>query len=76
MENELLSMCLEMAKHIVNKKQNTTIIVKVGKEFCFDFSNKNDHVKKKISPSQTKRNRERNEKFQKTKYNEEKLFFL
>ena len=58
MENELLLMCLDLAKHIVNNKQNTTIIVKVGKEFSFDFINKNEHVKKKISPSQNKRNME------------------
>ena len=72
MENELLLMCLDLAKHIVNNKQNTTIIVKVGKEFSFDFINKNEHVKKKISPSQNKRNMERKERFQKTKVNEEK----
>ena len=67
-ENDLLVKCLDIAKHVVNNNLITTMIIKVGKEFSFEFTN-SELIKKKLSPSQNKRNLDRREHFLETKMN-------
>ena len=61
-ENDLLVKCLDIARHIVNNNLMTTMSIKVGKEFSFDFNNSN-HIQKRLSPSQKRRNFDRQENF-------------
>ena len=67
-ENDLLVKCLDIAKHVVNNNLITTMIIKVGKEISFEFTN-SELIKKKLSPSQNKRNLDRREHFLETKMN-------
>ena len=59
----LLTQCLVMVHQLVDSRQSLTISVRIGNEFSFDFSNQDSRaeiVRKKLSPSQMKRNQLRN----------------
>ena len=59
----LLTQCLAMVHQFVDSRQRLTISVRIGNEFSFDFSNQDSRaeiVRKKLSPSQMKRNQLRN----------------
>ena len=58
---ELLSQCLE-----ITLNQKAAINIRIGSDFVFSFNNQETSERKK-SPSQIKRNLERNEIFQNTK---------
>ena len=75
-ENDLLVKCLDIARHIVNNDLMTTMSIKVGKEFSFDFNNSN-HIQKRLSPSQKRRNFDRQEHLNgaENKNNKEYVYF-
>ena len=61
-ENDLLVKCLDISKYIVNNNLMTTMSIKIGNEFYFDFNNSNQ-IQKRLSPSQRRRNFDRQEHF-------------
>ena len=61
-EKTLLSQCVELANNVIKKNLKAVISIKIGKEFNFSFDNNENSFKKK-SPSQAKRDLERNENF-------------
>ena len=63
---ELLSQCLEITKQLITLNQKAAINIRIGSDFVFSFNNQETSERKK-SPSQIKRNLERNEIFQNTK---------
>ena len=63
---ELLSQCLEITKQLITLNQKAAINIRIGSEFIFSFNNQEISEKKK-SPSQIKRNLERNETFKNMK---------
>ena len=63
---ELLSQCLEITKQLITLNQKAAINIRIGSDFVFSFNNQETSERKK-SPSQIKRNLERNEIFQSTK---------
>ena len=56
---ELLSQCLEITKQLIALNQKAAINIRIGNEFEFSFNNQEIGERKK-SPSQVKRNLERN----------------
>ena len=64
--SELLSQCLEITKQLIALNQKAAINIRIGSDFVFSFNNQETSERKK-SPSQIKRNLERNEIFQNTK---------
>ena len=66
-EGAILGHCLELAKLVIEMKQNASFSVKVGVDFMFTFNNEDrkDSYNRKKSPSQMKRDEFRKEKFQK-----------
>ena len=75
LENELLFKCLDLAKHTVSNNLITNISIKVGTEFYFEFNN-NDVLKNELSPSQKRRNHQRQEHFweKNMKKNDNKIY--
>ena len=63
---ELLSQCLDITKQLITLNQKAAINIRIGSDFVFSFNNQETSERKK-SPSQIKRNLERNEIFQNTK---------
>ena len=63
---ELLSQCLEITKQLITLNQKAAINIRIGSDIVFSFNNQETSERKK-SPSQIKRNLERNEIFQNTK---------
>ena len=64
--NQLLAQCLEITKQLITLNQKAAINIRIGSDFVFSFNNQETSERKK-SPSQIKRNLERNEIFQNTK---------
>ena len=65
--SDLLSQCVEMTHQLVKTKQKATINIKIGIEFQFQFCNQEDEefpVRKRLSPSQRKRNWNRRSEFE------------
>ena len=65
--SEILLKCLELTKHIVDRNMGCFINIKLGEgksEFSYNFNNV---LKKKISPSQEKRNNLRKQEYIKNK---------
>ena len=61
LESVLLTQCLSMVNEFVTLKMHASLSVKIGDVFDFNFSNHNEeNVKKKLSPSQVRRNQLRN----------------
>ena len=65
--SELLSQCLDIAKQLVSLNQKASINIRLGSDFVFSFNNQEIISEKKKSPSQMKRNFERNETFKNMK---------
>ena len=65
--SELLSQCLEITKQMINLNQKASINIRLGSDFVFSFNNQEINSEKKKSPSQMKRNFERNETFKNMK---------
>ena len=64
--SELLSQCVDMTHQLIKTKQRATIDIRIGNEFKFQFCNQEDEAfvhKKKLSPSQRKRNSLRKSEF-------------
>ena len=64
--SELLAQCLDVTKQLITLNQKAVINIRIGSEFIFSFNNQEISEKKK-SPSQMKRNLERNETFKNMK---------
>ena len=66
---DLLFQCLEWTKQMIDKKQEVVMDIRVG-DFKFSFDNKKSNPTKHKSPSQLRRNFERQEEFKEkqTKY--------
>ena len=64
--SELLAQCLDVTKQLITLNQKAVINIRIGSEFIFSFNNQEISEKKK-SPSQIKRNLERNETFKNMK---------
>ena len=64
--SELLSQCLEITKQLIALNQKAAINIRIGNEFEFSFNNQEMGERKK-SPSQVKRNLERNAIFKNMK---------
>ena len=65
--SELLSQCLDITKQLITLNQKAVINIKIGSEFIYSFNNQDTNEMKKKSPSQMKRNLERNEMFKNMK---------
>ena len=65
--SELLSQCLDITKQLVSLNQKASINIRLGSDFVFSFNNQEIINDRKKSPSQIKRNFERNETFKNTK---------
>ena len=65
--SELLSQCLDIAKQLVSLNQKASINIRLGSDFVFSFNNQEIINDRKKSPSQIKRNFERNETFKNMK---------
>ena len=66
--SELLSQCLDITKQLISLNQKAAINIRIGSEFSFNFNNQDHETsEKKKSPSQIKRNLERNEIFKNMK---------
>ena len=75
LESALLSQCMEMTKELIMAKQKVSINIRVGSEFCFEFCNMEKQsldVKKKLTPSQMKRNLLTRHKFDQKKTDDTK----
>ena len=64
--SELLSQCLDITKQLITLNQKAAINIRIGNEFEFSFNNQEMSERKK-SPSQVKRNLERNAIFKNMK---------
>ena len=65
--SDLLSQCVDMTHQLIKTKQRATIDIRIGSEFKFQFSSQEDEAfanKKKLSPSQRKRNSIRKSEFE------------
>ena len=71
--SELLSQCLEIAKHLIDKNQMGAIAVKVGDTFEFSFSNQETEVKKRKSPCKLERDKRRKIIFENRSLDKEKV---
>ena len=67
MPSELLSQCLDITKQLVSLNQKASINIRLGSDFVFSFNNQEIVNERKKSPSQIKRNFERNETFKNMK---------
>ena len=65
--SELLSQCLDITKQLVSLNQKASINIRLGSDFVFSFNNQEIINDRKKSPSQIKRNFERNETFKNMK---------
>ena len=65
--SELLSQCLDITKQLVSLNQKASINIRLGSDFVFSFNNQEIVNERKKSPSQIKRNFERNETFKNMK---------
>ena len=66
-QSELLSQLLDITKQLVSLNQKASINIRLGSDFVFSFNNQEINSEKKKSPSQMKRNFERNETFKNMK---------
>jgi hypothetical protein len=65
--SDLLSQCVEMTHQLIKTKQRATIDIRIGSDFKYQFCNQEDEgfeQKKKLSPSQRKRNFLRKSEFE------------
>ena len=66
-QSELLSQLLDITKQLVSLNQKASINIRLGSDFVFSFNNQEIINDRKKSPSQIKRNFERNETFKNMK---------
>ena len=68
----LLSQCVDLTHQLIKTKQRATIDIRIGSEFKFHFRSQEDEIfaRKKLSPSQRKRNSLRMSEFEHLKQDE------
>ena len=74
--SDLLVQCLEMTNQLMKTRMKATIDIKIGNDFNYHFSNQEDNAflqRKKLSPSQKKRNFDRKVHYEEQKTLETKI---